>query len=400
MVLLILIIPLFVLLIKVYNREGVTHKLCLAGLYFITSTLGLVYMYAPVEQSQVYDCGFFSVVFYTLCIFIFLSPLLKTNAKPDFGNQKKLVKIFTAFLILGAICTYIYSIRTFDITKFAYGWADVKEQYYEVLKGEQQIHTAIDVRILLNISPILFYCFPLFFYYLSIRENKTALILFFCAFATVFEGVLRAERQVLVVWMIDAMFFFFMFRKKLSDNTLKFLKKVFFIIVGVFVTLIVAVTISRFEDRDGGVLESLFVYGGSQPHNACYFLEQLGGQELWGQLNFPYITNYHSYLEINDYVVADRYLNVFGSIVGSYILDFGYMAIIAASIIAIIFLFLIKVLSKNRPFLKFYFYSLYAQILIYGIFYNKMTSYTEIRTFVVFALLILFLEKKKLTKNM
>lgn len=396
MVLLVLIIPLLISFLKIYRSEGITHRLWLIGIYFFTALLGLIYLYTPCEQTQIYDCGFFSVVFYTICLYFFLLPILKVNVKPQLNDDKRIIKYIVAILIIGASAMYIYTVRTFDIATFAYGWADVKRQYYEVLKGDALTYTAIDARILINLRPILFLSFPLFFYYLSIGNKKMAIVLFVCACASVIEAITRAERQAMIIWMINFVFYFLMFRNKLPKNILSITKKAFYIVGGVFIFILGAITVARYGDgHDGGVLDSLFAYGGAQVHNACYFLENLGGQELWGQLNFPYITKTDTFLEISDLVVADRYLNVFGSIVGSYILDFGYLSLFFSICIAVLFIFLIKNVGRRRPFLQFYFYALFAQVMTYGIFYNKMTSSTEIRTFIAFAIFILLFGSKK-----
>ena len=272
-------------------------------------------------------------------------------------------------------------------------WLAARNEYYSTY-GELEVATTISERVASNIVPIIFMCWPIAMYQLSRGHNKKlGILLIIVSCSSLIDSLKIAERQGLILYIANALFSYLIFKDDFSKSTRKKIVTISILIIGLLVTLVGAITISRFGDNNDRLLVSLANYSGVQPFNAAYFLEELNSQALGGKLNFPFLTGTPMILILNDEITSSEYLNVFGSIVGSYYLDFGYLSIIPIAIVSGLFLGLMKIFKRKGSFIFFYIYCLYFNIMFVGIFYNKYNSPPHIRNIILLGILIIVLEK-------
>ena len=363
------------------------------GLYTFSAFWSVLYpLVLPVNYQQ----DVIAYVYYTICTLIILYPIWRFGKVSclDFTYPEKFIiyssYVLIVFGILGLInvLPQIFSLRT-----YINNVSDVRTAYY---RGDALAETSTSfVFVLANwVSYIQFFS-PIFAWLNFFKGKKiVAVLLCFVSFLPAFNGLIIGEREASVVVLSNFIFSFIFFRPILSDKFISAVKKIGLLLTSPFVVFIIAMTFSRFDDSDGGILGGLLVYIGEQPYNFSYFFSHINieQQHLGGRLSFSYMFPESQRLEgqINDYINAGEYLNVFAAIPGSILLDFAYSAII---VILLISLFFLSVFSskRNRKTNKYNFsvfmaLLIYYQIVFMGIFYFDFTS-----KYVVFMCILMFI---------
>lgn len=237
-------------------------------------------------------------------------------------------------------------------------------------------------------------------YQLSKRQNRIlGILLIIVSSSSLISSLKIAERQGILLYIGNVLFSYLIFKNDFSKSIRNKILLISAIILGLSITLIGAISFSRFGEDSDTLISSLVDYSGIQPFNAAYFLEKLHNQALGGRLNFPFLTRTPMILQINDEISAAEYLNVFGSIVGSYYLDFGYFTVFVIIFVAILFYRLMNIFKRKGSLLFFYFYCLYFNIMFIGVFYNKYNSPPEIRNLILLGVIIWCTEKISQAQN-
>ena len=381
-----LFLTLLYLTCRCYRKFGYSPSFFILLVYLISSIGGIIYYYVFREVNN----NFLYNVYYIINLIILLIPLVKYHIDIDrieFKNTA--IKYFSILLIVLGVFSLYSCISDFNLLEVFYSWSDLRNEYYSDY-GEIVIETKLHARIASNFLCILPLSIPLGIYYLVDGQKMMSISLLVVSLSLLLSTIMKGERQGLLEYMSYYIFSILLFKDIMSSN----LKKKIFIFTTVIIsslTIVVGlITISRFEDR--GILESLFNYSGIQLYNANDFLEVVQGQTLNGALNFSYLTGDSAIYKINEEISAPFYLNVFGGIVGSFYLDFGYATIIFTSIFAYLFCTLFKFFYRKKSFIFFYLYFIYFQIMFVGVFYFKHTSHTFFRSSILFAVLIVLLE--------
>lgn len=228
---------------------------------------------------------------------------------------------------------------------------------------------------------------------LSIAERKKrALLLFIVSLVPAVENLIIGEREACVIVLGNFVFSYIFYRDIIPKSYLKKIRIFGIILVSPFILFIVAMTLARFEDADGGVLSSLIVYIGDQPYNYSYQFTSINiaDQCLHGKLCFPYLFTQQEQLTgpLNDYIKSPMYLNVFAGMPGSFLLDFGYYSIFVLALFSSsFFLFLNRDNKKQTQKLGFnhlFVFLIYYQIVFMGLFYFRYSS----KYFVIMCLLV------------
>lgn len=359
--------------------------------YLLSTIVGILYWFY--YREDIYDYSYFSMIYYIVCLVIFLVPLLKnTGGSESFSFPRQTSKIISCILIALGLISLFFELKDFNLSELMVNWLAARNEYYSDY-GNFEIATSLSERISSNIKPLMFMCWPLAMYQLSRGKNKTlCILLIIVSCSSLFSSLKIAERQGLILYMANILFSYLIFKNEFSKKVRKKILSFSVIILGALITLIGAITLSRFGEDDSSLIESLANYSGVQSFNAAYFLEELHTQALGGKLNFPFLTGSPMILILNDEINSSEYLNVFGSIVGSYYLDFGYYSIFVIVLVSTLFMVLMKSLKKKRTLLYFYVYCLYFNMMFIGIFYNKYNSPPHIRNLILLGIFILVLE--------
>lgn len=351
-------------------------------------------------KKDIYEYSYFSMIYYVVCLTIFFIPFLRfSGTSQSFSFPKQSVNILSYILIwLGTIALF-FELKDFSLSELMTNWLAVRSEYYSDY-GNFEIATTLSERIASNIKPWLFLCWPMAMYQLSKRQNRIlGILLIIVSSSSLISSLKIAERQGILLYIGNVLFSYLIFKNDFSKSIRNKILLISAIILGLSITLIGAISFSRFGEDSDTLISSLVDYSGIQPFNAAYFLEKLHNQALGGRLNFPFLTRTPMILQINDEISAAEYLNVFGSIVGSYYLDFGYFTVFVIIFVAILFYRLMNIFKRKGSLLFFYFYCLYFNIMFIGVFYNKYNSPPEIRNLILLGVIIWCTEKISQAQN-
>lgn len=375
-----------------YKKKGTTTSFIIIGFFVLSTILGIVYK--RLYPNQVPDYSFFSMVYYVLCLVIFMIPLIHNNNDwRDYSFPKEFVNLFSVIIIVSGFIVLLSDIINFDVNRLNMSWLDQRNEYYFNYQ-DNIIYTKWYDRISSNVRHLMLFSLPLFYYHLC-RGNKWYSILMGIASMSIFAmSIMNASRQEFILWIVGALYSYIFFKSGLSKKAIRGVN-IFLIIFGsVAILLVFAITLSRFggsSSRD--TFSSFLNYSGVQPYNAARFLEDLSPQAQWGLINFPYLRGSGAVKVINDYIEAPYYLNVFGSLVGSFYLDFGYFTIFIVFIYALMFDKLLSLYKRRNSFAYFYLFFIYCDIIFSGLFYYRYISSERIRILLFFFLVIIFYEQ-------
>lgn len=396
-----LVILLFLIIWFYYRmerkRQGFTPSVLVMLVFIGSLFLSCIYYF---YNSSLYHFGIISTIYYALSLIMFFLPLSFFSGKmDDVQLPKKTLDFFSWIIIVGGAIYIIITISNINIVEVLMNWGDMRGEYYKEY-GDSKIATNIYERIASNIYPLLFFALPLAFYHYSHGNRKMSTLLFIASTSLLVYGFSIAARQEFVLWILGFASSFLMFNRGLSKKNIKKMIIISTILVGGVGAILYIATMSRFGETDA--LGSLFGYTAAQPYNAGYFLEKLGSQRLWGQANFCYLVGKPYITEYNNVINSPEFLNVFGSIVGSYYLDFGYFSLFFIILVAVFFVSFMRYFKKRGSILFFYMYVIYLNMMIVGVFYNKYVDPPSVRAFFLIGLLLYFYEQftsKKIQHN-
>ncbi len=380
-----------------YKKRGVTTSFVIICAYLLSTLLGFLYKF--LYPREIYDYNFFSMIYYIACLVIFFIPLIKNNYNCNtFTFPETSTRVLSIIVMIGGFVILYSDFTNFDIGRLQMSWLEQRNEYYANYHDEVIATTWFD-RISSNFRHLSFLSIPLSFFYLSKGDNKLALLLGFSSFSILSRSVMNASRQEFVLWIVTLLYSFYFFKYSLSKENVRLIKLILGIAFYFILSLVVAITFSRFGSETGGdTLNSFFFYAGAQPYNAARFLENLSSQAQWGMINFPYVTGTEYIKSINEYIRAPFYLNVFGSLVGSFYLDFGYFTILFVFIYSFLFDKLLSFYKRRKSLAYFYIYFLYCDILFSGLFYYRYVTSERIRIIFLGFILIVILDYYKINK--
>lgn len=387
----IILIVLLYITKNLYKKDGVTPSLFLVSGYLLSTIVGIIYLIYYSEE--IYDYSYFSMIYYIVCLVVFLFPLLKYTGKSIvFSFPKRTTNIISYILIVLGLIALFFEVKDFNLAELMVNWLDARNEYYSDF-GEFEVASSLSESIASNVKSLIFMCWPLAMFQLSKgRNKKLAILLIIASCCSLISSLKIAERQGLILYIANALFSYLVFKDEFSEAARRKILIFATVVIGLLVTLIGAITLSRFGEDNDSLISSLANYAGVQPFNAAYFLEELHSQALGGKLNFPFLTGGGMIVLINEVISSSEFLNVFGSIVGSYYLDFGYFTIFVVAIVSCFFLKLMKSFKKKGSLLFFFFYCLYFNIMFVGVFYNKYNSPQIVRNIFLLGILIWGLE--------
>ena len=385
-----ILVVLLSIVCKLYRRDHFTPSVFIVSSYLLTAIVGIIYVIC--YKGEVYDYSPFSMIYYIICLFIFLFPFIKFSGNSSLFIFPKRATNLVSYILIGlGFISLFFELKDFNYAELALNWLSARNEYYSDFTNID-VATSMSERISDNIMPLIFLCFPLAMYHLSQKQKIICILLIIVSFTSLISCLKIAERQGIILYIANAIFAYLIFKKEFSESIRKKIFTLTLIIIGLLVGVLGAITFSRFGDDNESLLLSLATYAGMQPLNASYFLEDLHTQALGGRLNFPFITGTPMILILNDEIYSSEYLNVFGSIVGSYYLDFGYFSVFIIAFVTALFYKLMTVFKKRKSLLFFYIYCLYFNIMFVGIFYNKYTSPPHIRNLCLLGIIIWALE--------
>ncbi len=320
----------------------------------------------------------FSICFQILIFYFFLKPIIEYGKRGkkhiflDVDNNRFITLVY-ALIIL-----QLYSIAFFikyDISLLLRG--DFSQIRAEMLTGGNSGTGSIFNTIACTGS--FFYCYNIlfFFYSLAFRydSKKLLILLMISSTSRIFHSLTYMGRDGILFWILSFLFSYFLFKPYLREES-KALVRNLFIVCGSFaIILIGAISISRFEGSDGGVIWSLINYFG-QPIDNFGKMYTSSFSNYGGTIKlFPLLYGERGALGSEVLASADAFeakygfaSNAFYSFVGSLYLAWGPYITLLFSIFYCIF-FSIKFQRKTIRLSHLIILMVVAQIVLHNYFY-------------------------------
>ncbi|MBU3836754.1 MAG: oligosaccharide repeat unit polymerase [Candidatus Phocaeicola faecigallinarum] len=365
-----LAIPVFhflFLLIYIIRKNGFDISAGMATLYLITSLAGLILgnldMDFNYENYSRIEIELLPIIVYCLCITICIYPFILYNS----NKKRELLQIknidFFSKIVYFYFFVFIFLIVLFfDQLIFMFLYGDLGELRTMAYAGE--LSTVIDSlsgfpRRIAGIMTIFGdganMMIPFFFYSFT-RLNKSVkfnFLILISSLSPVLLGIVNVDRSKTTFWILLFFMSFLFFKQYIVTKKQKRIIKIFCLVFGGALLLyLAAVTISRWDDTDQGVLYNVLCYLGQPVINFCNIWSNLPDNQFYIHRIFPFYSligdEYDKFNEfiINGYLKNGVHLNVFFSFVGMFLVDMGHYAAVIISII--IALLELSVLRKTR----------------------------------------------------
>ena len=336
------------------------------SLYLVYAVFGMLLFYDKNSMENI-DFQYFSIKIFPLlylfvCLIISFSPILLFKSKSYKGIEPPAfnLDLFACFFILcfvlqiGKIFSHLSSglylvLFVDDGTTELYG--QMSDNASEGGKGISNI-LSIFANMLYGFGVLMFY------YYLTLNKKKKWIIwgLGIGILIGIFEYAASGQRGGMIKRSLVLISTYFLFKDYLNVKTNKIIKMVGLSIVSFMAVVFMAMSISRFGEREGGVVSSINRYAGQAVLNFDRYAFDNNGIR-YGDRVFPVFKKILQFSNVPDNYIERRakypYLHindeVFVTFVGDFCFDFG--PIIA---FLIILLFTIWVRSKTKSNRTFY----------------------------------------------
>ena len=171
-----------------------------------------------------------------------------------------------AYVLIGLQAFTILFFAEYVLGLLARG--DLMQIRSEMLAGDLDIGASLG-RTVAGVASY-YYCFNvlLFFYSLAFRKDSKWLLILLILTSTsrIFHSLTYMGRDGILFWILSFVSSYFLFRPYLKAESIKIVRRIFIVIGGGALALIVLISMSRFGDSDMGTLGSLVSYFG-QPLN-------------------------------------------------------------------------------------------------------------------------------------
>ena len=254
------------------------------------------------------------------------------------------------------------------------------------------------------------FCLSQTFFFLRLINTKNkksrfiTYLMLFSSLSYIFYNLAFVGRDGVILWSMTFFFQFLFFKKFISGNKLKKIKRLGLILLFTISVPFLIISTSRFGSTDQGTVWYLLNYLYQQPGNFNDHF-QIESPLQYGRINFSVFTNFLENLALNTHKEIDKskfekyFLdegvmpNTFSFWIGGIIRDFGK---IGSLIFLICFSFITrKSLVKLKRTGIFYFsdyiiFILLYQIVYYGVFYFR---YFSANFYILFIILLWVLLK-------
>lgn len=246
---------------------------------------------------------------------------------------------------------------------------------------------------------------PLFFYYLCIETSKQwwfKLALFVASLSVPLRGLQAADRTEIMLYSMMVVFNLIFFRKFLTRKIKRILLFGSIPIIVAVAVYLVAVSVARFDKREGGALESATQYAGQSYLNFCYFWEHGKFDYIATEREFPLINHFVYGINSDPDRRADRtgkhgfFISVFPSYLGDIMLDLSPIGMLMW-LLCFFFVVMFVIRQKHREELNVGEASVIAVIAVipvFGVFYYKFMVFQYTIMFSVVAILYFFSKYK------
>lgn len=246
------------------------------------------------------------------------------------------------------------------------------------------------------------YYMIVFFFYSICALNKSKLfniLLFLSSTSPIILGILNIDRSKTIYWLLLFALSYVMFKQFIvtprQKNIIRRMGVFILVAAGAY---LLAVTVSRFGERDYGTEGGLLIYAGQPFLNFCNMWDNLW-IDVWNTKNiFP---TFH-YLFGSDgmhasrsvYVLTNLHLNVFFTFLGFFLREVGHGGmLIAVSLIILLFSITLKKMKKSSNFtissaILFFMMATIVQCGCFSYFYSSVDCSLNLWLFIFLSYLL------------
>lgn len=258
----------FFLLLFLICRKYKSSVLNAVLLFYVAAAICGWYTHIFITPSAYYT--FFSIFFHLLTLFLFLLPVIVYGR---YEKKREIIlmdysrfKGFSFALIILEAFSVLYFLY-YDITLFTSGDLGALRNAM-IYEGESYTGGGI-LRTIAGVGAY-YYCVSLLFFFYSLaflKESKLFnLLLLLTSTSRIFHAFSYIGRDGILFWAFSFIFSYLVFKPYLSYESKKFVKKSSFLMGSMAMLLLVAISVSRFQTTDSGVVNGLIDYFG-QPLN-------------------------------------------------------------------------------------------------------------------------------------
>ena len=390
----------FLLNKKKFGFNGGTF---LIGIYLLGAVLG-VYMVLFTNFYEEERLNSAAALYHSICLFLFLYPIVYVSNKHlvhfQVPNERGLKIVY--YIIIGMSVFSFISFAPKIGNVLAVGdFKDARNMYNYGQLYEQESGGGI-LGYLGGIgSSLAFFSLYFCFYNLKNHPEKKKLIisLLICSLTDVVLGLSMVGRGGIIRWLFMLLFFYFTFSQYLQPKLKHLIRRTVLFFSLPLMTVLIAITLSRFTGREYPVFVYMFDYIGQSFIYFSYIFDQFFESTFGGRLSFPILfPDDRIERVLSEVVYADYSLNTFSTFIGTFYKDMGFIGTLGLSIGFYVVLMLIyRFNTTPRTFSKLFVYIVVSQMIINGVFYFQYTGTTKIRSFILMILIayvIQFLFKK------
>ena len=374
----------------------------LYALYAIFAVL-LYNDYNSIDNAdfQYFEIKLFPLIYLFVCLIISFYPILAFKSKKYKRIQPPAfnLKPFAWFVILCYLLQIGYIVGNLSKGLFIVLFTDdgTAELYSEVMNN--QAEGGVGIANVFSIFANMLYPFTilLFFYYLSLpKRNKYILWgLAFAIMVGILEYVSKGQRGGMVKRLFILIGSFFLLKDYLGNEIKKKIKIWGTAAISLFAVFFIVMSISRFGEREGGVLSSFNRYGGEAVINFDRYALDDNGIRYGDRvvpifkkiLQFDNVPNNYferrqkySHLYIND--------EVFVTYIGDFCIDFGpYMTFIIIFLFSIWIRLLTIYSGSEYPFHKLILLHFTMSICVQG---GALFPYADTGNLVIIMTILLY----------
>lgn len=349
-----------------------------------------------------YPYSFFAMIHFSLCFIVAFAGFAGFREYRFHEiriDNKWLFPIFENFLMIGGLFACVYFIP--------FAWIALSGDI-RAMRSSQQIQHEMLARwgIINSIFSILANCFILMlicaFLNLTPRKGKRhllkAYLLYLASFSYVLYNLAYVGRDGTVFWVVSFVACFYFLKGFIILKDVKTVKRITAIFLPVVLAPLILISYARFAMHEEGVLLQMVNYGGQQirVYNDHYQVNaplQHGraGFRVWVELLEVAGIDFGRDIEKKElfryYSTIGLRANMFKTFIGGFVDDFGKLgALVALSIMAIITRISLQRMIQTGVFYfsNILFYLLSYQMVLWGVFYNRLSFLNYYMIFVLF----------------
>lgn len=412
--LLLIYVAFFVLLYrKIDSKMRITRFIVL---YYLISSIFSVYLMTLTDLYKDVTISFESIIYFCGIYLFFIKGLVAIEKSfiplNRYRLNEKVIVLFSYFLILISIISFIYSISVINKMQI-FSLEDINMHRNEFVEKSAASEGANLGFLGYITGPSNMLCgikIFMFFYLITFyrREHKIlSYLLFICSLSYVIENLTVVGRDAMMKWLVLLLLNYIIFSVYMNSKLKRKIKLVFITLIPIMLVPTIYITIARFSTSNETSLLKGFVstidpiidYFGQGYINFSRIFDYAFNSDLYGKLTFPIFWGKEAlnHFELNSmpyFRYATMPLNVFHTFIGAFYIDFGFWGTIILSAVFYIFLKTIsKITSGNLPSLILLL--LTTEVLLMGLFYfmHWMPMFQKIYVFTIFCCFVLKLRR-------